>query len=85
MTKQKAADFVSAFNEAGGQQALTYSGLIRFVAIMLVILALLWTIVHFMGVEAKASEFFMEALGSRLVRLFLGLTLFIGLLMTKGS
>jgi hypothetical protein len=85
MTKTTPSDFVTAFNEAGGPHALAYSGLIRFVAIMLVILSVLWAIAHFMGMEAKASEFFMEALGSRLVRLFFGLTLFISLLMTRGS
>ncbi|HAT9067958.1 TPA: hypothetical protein JBC15_12450 [Legionella pneumophila subsp. pneumophila] len=85
MREQLAGDFAKAFNEAGGQQALTYSGLIRFVALMCVILAILWSIVHFMSEEAKASEVFMVALGSRTVRLLIGLTLFIGLLTTKGS
>lgn len=85
MKTHSATDFVTAFNAAGGQEALAYSGLIRFMAIMFVILAILWAIAHFMSSEAKASEFFMEVLGSRLIRLFLGLTLFISLLMTKGN
>ena len=85
MKEQMAGDFATAFNEAGGQQALAYNGLIRFVALMCVILAILWSIVHFMSDEAKASEIYLVILGSRTIRLLIGLTLFIGLLTTKGS
>ncbi|EHL29725.1 hypothetical protein [Legionella drancourtii] len=85
MLKETATDFAKAFNEAGGQQALSYSGIIRFVALMCVILAILWSIVHFMSEDAKASEIYLATLGSRTVRLLIALTLFIGLLTTKGS
>lgn len=85
MSRDISADFAKAFQEAGGTNALSYNGLVRFMAIMFVILAVLWVIVHFMGEDAKASDLFLVTLGSRLVRLVIGLTLFIGLLMTGGS
>lgn len=85
MSQQIAKDFARAFKEAGGQEALAYSGLIRFVALMCVILAILWSIVHFMSENAKGSELFLVTLGSRTIRLLIGLSLFIGFLMTKGS
>ena len=85
MNAQITAEFSRAFNEAGGAQALSYSGFIRFVALMCLILAILWSVVHFMSEEARASEEFLMLLGSRTIRLLIGLTLFIGLLTTKGS
>ena len=85
MAQQITADFARAFNEAGGQQALSYNGFIRFVALMCVIIAILWSIVHFMSEDAKSSELFLVSLGSRTIRMLIGLTLFIGFLMTKGS
>lgn len=85
MVKGMEGHFATAFHEAGGQHAMAYSGLIRFIAIALVILAVLWSIAHFMDAEAKASEIFLEALGSRVVRLFIGLSVFICLLTVKGG
>jgi hypothetical protein len=85
MSHQVATGFAKAFLDAGGQSALDYSGLIRFVALMCVILAILWSLVRFMGEDAKAHELFLVALGSRTIRLLIGLTLFIALLTTKGS
>lgn len=85
MSLNTATDFAKAFHAAGGVHALSYSGFIRFIAIMCVILGVLWSLVHFMGEEAKSSEVFLVSLGSRAVRLVIGLTLFISLLITKGS
>lgn len=65
--------------------ALSINGLVRFAAIMFVILAILWCLVHFMGDEPKSSELFLVVLGSRMARLVVGLTIFISLLMTGGS
>lgn len=65
--------------------ALSINGLVRFAAIMFLILAILWCLVHFMGDEPRASELFLVTLGSRMARLVVGLTIFISLLMTGGS
>lgn len=65
--------------------ALSINGFVRFAAIMLVILAILWCVVHFMGEGPKASELFLVTLASRMARLVVGLTIFISLLMTGGS
>ncbi len=84
MSSYNPRDFAEAFTTAGGMEAFSYSNFIRFAAIAFVILGVMWTLVHFMGEEAKASELFLVRLGGRVVRLVIGLTLFISLLVTKG-
>ena len=82
MSSSIAADFANAFHEAGGQTAHQYSDLIRFVAVMFVILAIIWASHHFLSSEAKESDGFMARLGSRVVRLAIGRMLFIIFLTT---
>jgi flagellar biogenesis protein FliO len=80
-----AHEFSKAFQEAGGQAAVSYCDLIRFIAVMFIILAVMWSLHHFLSSEAKESEGFMERFGSRVVRLSIGLTLFIIFLTTRGT
>lgn len=75
-------EFATAFREAGGQSATQYCDLIRFIAVMFVILGVMWSMHHFLGSEAKESDGFMVRLGSRAVRLSIGLMLFIIFLTT---
>ncbi len=82
MSASIATDFTRAFYEAGGHSALQYSDLIRFIAVMFVILGSMWSIHHFLSSEAKESDGFMVRLGSRAVRLAIALTLFILFLTT---
>lgn len=74
--------FVAAFNEAGGQSALSYSNFIRFIALMCVLLSTLWSIYHFMTPDARESENFLVDASFRLVRIAIGITLFILLITT---
>lgn len=74
--------FTQAFYESGLIHAHQYSDLTRFLAIMCVILAMMWSLHHFLGSEAKESEGFMVRLGSRCVRIAMGLMLFIIFLTT---
>jgi hypothetical protein len=82
MLTQKVADFATAFYEAGGQHATTYNGLIRFLAIICVVLAILWEIYHFTDEQAKASENYLMIIAFKAVKVFSGVTIFISLLMT---
>ena len=75
-------EFANAFREAGGQAASQYCDLIRFIALMFVILGVMWSMNHFLSSEAKESDGFMARLGSRVVRLAIGLMLFIIFLTT---
>jgi len=75
-------EFANAFREAGGLAVTQYSDLIRFIAVMCVILAVMWSLHHFLSSEAKESDGFMVRLGSRAVRLSIGLMLFIIFLTT---
>jgi hypothetical protein len=51
---------------------------------MSVILGVMWALHHFLGDEAKESDGFMYRLGTRTVRLCIGLALFIIFLTTGG-
>ena len=82
MSTSIATEFANAFREAGGQSAHQYCDLIRFIAVMFVILAVMWSIHHFLSSEAKESDGFMGRLGSRAVLLAIGLMLFIIFLTT---
>ena len=81
-----AKTFAASFKQgAGDTAASTYSGFIRFTAIMLVIIALMWCVNQFMGQVEKEQEGFLILLGSRLIRIVLGFCLFILILIVKGS
>ena len=82
MTASITTAFANAFHEAGGQTVHQYCDFIRFIAVMLVILAVMWSIHHFLSAEAKESDGFMVRLGSRTIRLAIGLMLFIIFLTT---
>ena len=79
-----ATTFSHAFYDAGGQKAIVYCNFIRFIAVMSVVLGIMWALHNFLGDEAKESEGFMYRLGTRMVRLSIGLTLFIIFLTTTG-
>ena len=81
-----AKTFATSFSQATGTiSAASYSGLIRFVAILVVIIAVMWSINHFMGAEEREQEGFLNRLGSRLIRIIIGLCLFILILIVKGN
>lgn len=81
-----AKTFAASFKQAAGNTAASaYSGCIRFIAIMLVIIAVMWCINHFMGQTEKEQEGFLILLGSRLIRIVLGFCLFILILIVKGN
>lgn len=78
--------FASSFSQAaGGVSVKTYSSSIRFVAIILVIIAVMWSINHFMGSEEREQEGFLIRMGSRLIRIVIGFCLFILCLIVKGN
>lgn len=77
--------FANSFRQASNNiSANMYSGSIRFIAISLVILGVMWSINHFMSSEEKEQDGFLIRLGSRLVRLVIGLISFILLLFVRG-
>jgi hypothetical protein len=81
-----AKTFATSFSQATGSiAAASYSGLIRFVAILVVIIAVMWSINHFMGAQEREQEGFLNRLGSRLIRIIIGLCLFILILIVKGN
>ena len=81
-----AKNFAASFNQAaGGISVKTYSSSIRFVAIMLVIIAVMWSINHFMGSEEREQEGFLIRMGSRLIRIVIGFCVFILCLIVKGN
>lgn len=81
-----AKTFATSFQQASGNiSASTYSDLIRFVAILLVVIAVMWSINHFMGADEREQEGYLIRLGSRLIRLIIGLSLFILFLIVKRS
>ena len=78
--------FATSFSQAaGGVSVRTYSSSIRFVAIILVIIAVMWSINHFMGSEEREQEGFLIHMGSRLIRIVIGFCLFILCLIVKGN
>jgi len=82
MSKEEIArQFALSFQQASeGVSANVFSSSIRFIAISLVIIAVMWSVNHFMASEEKEQEGFLLRLGSRLVRLVIGLMVFILLL-----
>ncbi len=81
-----AKTFAASFKQAAGDTAASaYSSSIRFIAIMLVIIGLIWCVNQFMGNAEKEQEGFLILLGSRLIRIVLGFCLFILILIVKGN
>lgn len=77
--------FKQSFFEANSNiSAHVYSSSIRFIAIILVILAVMWSVNHFLTTEEKEAEGFLTRLGSRLTRLIIGMCLFMLILIAKG-
>jgi len=77
--------FATSFQQSNqGIAVNVYSSWIRFIAISLVILAIMWSVNHFMSSEEKEKEGFLVRLGSRLIRLVIGLMIFILLLTVRG-
>ena len=77
--------FATSFQQSSqGVSVSVFSGSIRFIAISLVILAVMWSVNHFMGSEEKEKDGFLVRLGSRLIRLVIGLMVFILLLFVRG-
>lgn len=82
---QIAKQFAASFQQASqGVSVSVFSSSIRFIAIALVILAVMWSVNHFMGSEEKEQDGFLVRLGSRLIRLVIGLMVFILLLFVRG-
>lgn len=86
MSKDQIAKlFAASFQQSSqGVSVSVFSGSIRFIAISIVVLAVMWSINHFMGSEEKEQDGFLVRLGSRLIRLVIGLMVFILLLYVRG-
>ena len=81
-----ASQFAVSFKQASGDiAAKTYSSSLRFIAIMLVIITMMWAINQFMNSEEREHEGFLIRMGSRLIRMVVGVCLFILCLIVKGS
>ncbi|HIH8949647.1 MULTISPECIES: hypothetical protein [Legionella] len=76
--------FATSFKQASNNiSAQVFSGSIRFIAIALVILAVMWSVNHMMDAEEKQQHGYLLRLGSRLIRLVIGLMIFILVLFVK--
>jgi len=86
MTKNEIAHhFAISFREASGNiNASVFSSSIRMIAIVLTVLAVMWSINHFLGQEERCHDTYLVNLGFRIVKLVIGLMLFI-LLLTQGK
>lgn len=81
-----AKTFAASFKQAAGNTApAVYSNCIRFIAIMTVIIAMIWCINHFMDNAEREQDGFLIRLGSRSIRIVMGLCLFILGLIVKGN
>ena len=77
--------FASSFQQAANNIPVSvFSSSIRFIAICFVVLAVMWSVNHFMDAEEKEQDGFLVRLGSRLIRLVIGLMVFILLLYVRG-
>ncbi len=84
-TSEIAYHFGLSFAEASGHiKASVFSDTIRLIAIVFTILAVMWSIHHFMRQEERHHDTYLMSLGSRIVKLVIGLMLFI-LLLTQGK
>ncbi|HHT9843865.1 TPA: hypothetical protein ACT9I4_001982 [Legionella pneumophila] len=86
MSKDEIAKlFAASFEQSSqGISVSVFSNCIRFIAISMVILAVMWSVNHFMGLDEKEQDGFLNRLGSRLIRLVIGLMVFILLLCLGG-
>ncbi len=86
MTKTDITHYFNlSFYEASGHlQTSLFSSTIRWLAIVLVILAIMWSINHFMQFESRTDTYLVE-FGARLVKLVIALTFFILLLTIQGK
>tara|TARA_Y100000588_G_C14150722_1_gene880403 strand:- start:376 stop:636 length:261 start_codon:yes stop_codon:yes gene_type:complete len=86
MSKDEIAKlFAASFEQSSqGISVNVFSSSIRFIAITLVILAVMWSVNHFMSSEEKEQDGFLNRLGSRLIRLVIGLMVFVLLLTVRG-
>ncbi|WP_133130231.1 hypothetical protein [Legionella yabuuchiae] len=86
MSKDQIAKlFATSFQQSSqGISVSVFSNSIRFIAITLVILAVMWSVNHFMSLDEKEQDGFLNRLGSRLIRLVIGLMVFILLLTVRG-
>jgi len=86
MSKDQIATlFAASFQDSSqGVSVTVFSNSIRFIAISLVILAVMWSVNHFMSSEEKEKDGFLVRLGARLIRLVIGLMVFILLLTVRG-
>lgn len=76
--------FATTFKQASNNiSAHVFSSCIRFIAISLVILAVMWSVNHMMGTEEKQQQGYLLRLGSQLIRLVIGLMIFILVLFVK--
>ncbi|HGI8166005.1 TPA: hypothetical protein ACJT8R_001259 [Legionella pneumophila] len=76
--------FATTFKQASNNiSAQVFSGSIRFIAIALVILAVMWSVNHMMDAEEKQQHGYLLRLGSRLIRLVISLMIFILVLFVK--
>ncbi|STX28439.1 Uncharacterised protein [Legionella beliardensis] len=76
--------FATTFKQASNNiSPQDFSSSIRFIAIALVILAVMWSVNHMMGAEEKQKQSYLIHLGSRLIRLVIGLMIFILVLFVK--
>ncbi len=79
-------NFLRSFHEASGQMdAALSSYIIRWLAIVLMLLAVMWSINYFMNIETKSNDTYLMDFGARIVKLVIALTLFILLLTTQGK
>ncbi|HAT8642329.1 TPA: hypothetical protein JA999_11625 [Legionella pneumophila] len=85
MSKDEIAKmFATSFKQASNNiSAQVFSGSIRFIAIALVILAVMWSVNHMMDAEEKQQHGYLLRLGYRLIRLVIGLMIFILVLFIK--
>ena len=79
------AIFNKTFKEVCGYSTLNFQNLIRFIALTLLIIAVIAAINHFLN-EKMLVEQDLITVFARIIKAFIGLLLFIGLLMTiKGN
>lgn len=70
--------FATSFQQTSNHVSVeVFSGSIRFIAVALVITAVMWSVNHMMDAEEKQQDGYLTRLGSRLIRLVVGLMIFI--------
>lgn len=88
MSSSKAIEqaFVSSFTQANNNiSPYVLANSLRVLAVVLTILAVMWTIVHFMAMEERMHADFMTRLGGRLIKLITALSVFIIIIASGGK